>query len=63
MHFHTPEEFPPLNLPLIRLQMTGDQIHKRGFPLAIGPDEPHMLALQQSERHMIKNSTITKSMT
>ena len=54
--------FGPFYFSLIRLQLPGDNAHKCGFSLAIGSDKTNMLTFEQTERYILKNSTVAKSM-
>ena len=36
--------FGPFDFALIRLQMSGDDVHESGFSLAVGTDESDMFA-------------------
>ena len=57
-----PDILRPLNLSLIRLQFSGDNIHKRGFSLSVGPHQADMLSLQQPEGHIMKNGPVSEAM-
>ena len=53
--------FGPFYFSFIRLQFSGDNAHKCGFSLAIGSDKTDMLTFEQTERYILKNSTVAKS--
>ena len=52
----------PLYLALIRHKSACDNIHKSRFSLTVCTDKPYVLALQQSEGNILKNSTVAKTM-
>ena len=51
----------PFYFSFIRHKLSGHNIHKGRFSLAVGTDETDMFPLQQAKRYIVKNSTVSKS--
>ena len=54
--------FGPFHFAFIRHELSGDNIHKGRFPLAVGADQANMLSLEQAEGNIMKNGSVTKAM-
>ena len=54
--------FRPFYPALIRHQLACNDIHKSGFPFAVGSDQANMLTLQQTEGNILENGSVTKAM-
>ena len=54
--------FGPFHFAFIRHKLSGDNIHKGRFPLAVGADQANMLSLEQAEGNIMKNGSVSKAM-